>query len=653
MNVAAIPAELREREQWVVWRLEQRDGKPTKVPYRVDGGGRASTTDRDSWDTFENAISALNDNFAGVGFVFSAYDDLVGIDLDHCRRGSGLEPDAAALILAIDSYSEWSQSGDGAHVILRGRLPGPRRRKDTVELYEHGRYFAVTGEHIRGTPTRIEERQAELELIYGMIFPPEADRAVTASFEPLDLDDEQLLERIRASVQGPKFEELWSGRWENLYGSQSEADLALASMLAFWTQADTGRMDALFRRSALMRSKWDARRGESSYGEQTIARALEGVSEVYRPASSRAATTSSPTSSPPRPQVTSSLVPTPLGGDEDVHLVPDLVPPSSWRALDIVALGAQPTPPPEVAGLFYVGKNHLVSGEPEAGKSWLAQAAVAAELNEGHGALWVDADDVGAGDLLERLRSLGVADAVIGRLFAYVLPDEPLTEDALPHLLAAIEQREARLAVFDGFNPLLALQGLDPNSGVDVERLYQLLDPVRKAGCATVWTDNVVKSKEARGAWAIGSERKKSKAEVQLGMRSLEPFGRGRTGKARLEVFKDRPGHLRAAPPGIFVLTSDGERCSWRLEADRSRDEEGAFRPTGLMERVSRYLELHAEPQSLNAIEADVTGRAKYVRVAVERLVAEGYALESEGPRGARLVQTVRAFREDDESEGA
>jgi AAA domain len=363
----------------------------------------------------------------------------------------------------------------------------------------------------------------------------------------------------------------------------------------------------------------------------------------------RGETTSSPTSSPPRPQVTSSLVPTPYGGDEDEHLVPDLVPSSSWTPSDIVALGAEPTLPPEVAGLFYVGKNHLLSGESEAGKTWLALAAVADELNAGRGVLWVDADDVGAGDLLERLRSLEVADDVIARLFAYVLPDDGLSEGDLLELVAALERRSARLAIFDGFNPLLGLHGLDPNTGVDVERLYQLLDPIRKAGCASVWTDNVVKSKEARGAWAIGSERKKSKAEVHLGVRALEQFGRNRTGKARLDVFKDRPGHLRASPPGLFVLTSDGERCSWQFEDDHSHDEQGAFRPTRLMEKVSRYLEQWGEPQSRNAIEQAVIGNAQAKRLAIERLIAEGYALESQGPRGARPVQSVRPFREENE----
>lgn len=294
MNVAAIPAELRERRQWVCWRFEQREGKQTKPPWRVDGSAHASADDPASWGSFEEALETLEaGKVDGLGYVFAADDPFCGVDLDRCRNGSGLHPDAAAIVLRLDSYTEWSPSGGGVHVLLRGRLPGSRRRKGQVEMYDRARFFCVTGEHLRGTRQAIEERQRELEQVYEALFPASA-AAVSVAVEPLDLDDEELLEKIRSSAQGAKFEALWEGRWENLYGSQSEADLALASMLAFWTRADAVRMDSLFRRSGLMRDKWGACRGESSYGEQTIARALEGVSEVYRPARPRPSPSSRP-----------------------------------------------------------------------------------------------------------------------------------------------------------------------------------------------------------------------------------------------------------------------------------------------------------------------------------------------------------------------
>ncbi len=183
-----------------------------------------------------------------------------------------------------------------------------------------------------------------------------------------------------------------------------------------------------------------------------------------------------------------------------------------------------------------------------------------------------------------------------------------------------------------------------------MERFYRLIDPVRKQGVASVLTDNVVKSPEARGGWAIGSERKKSKAEVHLGMKGLEALVRGGTGKARIDVHKDRPGHLERPSPGTLVLVSHGDACSWRIDPDQSRDVDGEFRPTALMEKVSRYLELRAEAVSRNQIESDVLGKRGYIRIAIDRLIMEGYAKELPGSNRARLVELERAFREEEDS---
>ena len=137
-----------------------------------------------------------------------------------------------------------------------------------------------------------------------------------------------------------------------------------------------------------------------------------------------------------------------------------------------------------------------------------------------------------------------------------------------------------------------------------------------------------MKSREARGAWAIGSERKKSKAEVHLGMKTLTPLVRGGTGRAKIDVHKDRPGHLTRPSAGIFVVET-GPDFAWRIDPDDSHGELGEFRPTALMEKVSRFLELRpGEPQTRNQIEQAKLGKAEYVRVAMDRLVEERFATE-------------------------
>lgn len=360
---------------------------------------------------------------------------------------------------------------------------------------------------------------------------------------------------------------------------------------------------------------------------------------------------------PPRPKVDPVPVPTPYRGDGVGHPVPDPVPGfgtesfsegSSWVPIDIVAVASEPPAPPAIVDLFYPGYNHLVSGESEALKTWLLLAAVARELGERRGVPWVDGDDVGEGALLERLRLLGASDEAIAALFAYMRPSDPIGEH-IGVVLDVVERRNCRLAVFDGFNPLLALHGLDPNVGADVERFYALVDPIRKQGVANVITDNVVKSREGRGGWAIGSERKRSKAEVHLEMRGLEPLVRGGRGRSKIIVRKDRPGHLERPSPGLFVVEG-GSEFSWRIDPDDSSDEQGGFRPTTLMHKVSHFLERRFDdPQSRTQIEEGVEGKTTYIRVAIDKLIEEGYASEFSGPRGARLVQFLKPFSEDED----
>lgn len=135
-------------------------------------------------------------------------------------------------------------------------------------------------------------------------------------------------------------------------------------------------------------------------------------------------------------------------------------------------------------------------------------------------------------------------------------------------------------------------------------------------------------------------------------MRALEPLVRGGAGRARIDVHKDRPGHLLRPICGMFVIESGVDGCSLRIDADDSHDEKGDFRPTALMAKVSRYLELHgAEPLSRNQVEKGVAGKAEYVRAAIDRLVEEGYATEFAGSNRTRLVRLERALEPENEDE--
>jgi hypothetical protein len=235
------------------------------------------------------------------------------------------------------------------------------------------------------------------------------------------------------------------------------------------------------------------------------------------------------------------------------------------------------------------------------------------------------------------------------RRFAYLEPEEAATPLAVDHVRGLLAQRHGRLVVFDAFNSALMLHGLDPSSTVEVERFWRIVvHPFSSAGVAVALPDHVVKQRDARGKYAYGSERKHSGAEVHLGMVAVEPFGRGRTGRAKLTVHKDRPGFFERPSPGLFVLVSDPDdgRCRWEVEPDSSITDGGDFRPTHLMERVSRYLEIYDEARPRRAIEDNVKGKAEYLRQAIDALIGEGHAVEFDGPRGARLVKLETPYWE-------
>ena len=142
-----IPEELKSRPQWVVWHAVGE--KPDKVPYSPRTCRKASSTDLTTWSTFEEAVEAYEQNeYAGLGFVFSSGDRYTGIDLDNCVDGNGeIAGWALEIARSFDSYTELSTTGTGLHIIVRGDVPN--RRKGDLEVYSSKRFFTVTG-HVVG-----------------------------------------------------------------------------------------------------------------------------------------------------------------------------------------------------------------------------------------------------------------------------------------------------------------------------------------------------------------------------------------------------------------------------------------------------------------------------------------------------------------------
>lgn len=269
VQAECLPEELKALPRWVLWRAAVRDGKTTKVPYCLDGS-KAKSNDPRTWTTFEKTLEAYEAGQAdGMGFVFSEDDDILGVDLDKCVNDDGtLIPQAKAIVDSLDSYTELSIGGRGIHVICRGSLDkgikvGP------VEVYPFGRYFTMSG-HLFEDRGEIKDSQQAVDRLVRLLRPPKkkAQRRTGGAY----VSNDRLVERAMAAKNGTKFATLWNGDVGG-YKSHSEADLALLSILMFWTNGDEDRTDALFRQSGLCRDKWTNR---ADYRERCFNRLRSG-----------------------------------------------------------------------------------------------------------------------------------------------------------------------------------------------------------------------------------------------------------------------------------------------------------------------------------------------------------------------------------------
>lgn len=273
----AIPAELRELSQWVAYRAYPRKNKPgklDKVPINPATGCNASTTDPLTWASFEEAMACANrEGLAGIGFVFTDDDPFVGVDFDDCidLETGVVDQLLSERIDALATYTELSMSGTGVHCIARATLTTPGRKRGKVEMYDTGRFFATTGNHYAGTPLFIEDRQEAIDSLHAEVFGKENETMLLPSVK--SASDDEILQRAREAKNGAKFDSLWAGNTAG-YASQSEADLALCGILAFWTVGDTAQIDRMFRLSGLMREKWDEKRGAQTYGQRTVAKSI-------------------------------------------------------------------------------------------------------------------------------------------------------------------------------------------------------------------------------------------------------------------------------------------------------------------------------------------------------------------------------------------
>jgi len=318
----------------------------------------------------------------------------------------------------------------------------------------------------------------------------------------------------------------------------------------------------------------------------------------------------------------------------------------NWQAINLAAPEfARPSEPPVTLGLFYAGKRHALSGPPEAAKTLLAHISLLEHMRGGQvrGA-FVDFEADEPTTRLMLLELGGSLDELAS--IHYFNPSEPPEPEDVDSLVAA----GVTFVVLDSVAGAFDISDLDDNRRGDAERFARVwIRPFFDRGVGTVVIDHVVKDPERRGRFQIGSERKLGTVDVHFGLEPIKHLHRGGSGLVRIATHKDRPGHLARPFVADVELTSHPEThaISWRfVEASSTADAaDDDWQPTNLMRRVSDWLAQQTEPVPRSHIEKAGLGKsAIYVRRALDALIADGYAAETPGPRGARLCSHVRDF---------
>lgn len=183
-RLQAMPAEMRERPQWLLWRFVVKPDakKPAKMPYYVNGcprgwprgrpnDGRPTERqpqvdqghelDRACLATLDQVIQRLQGSlqWEGAGFAFLPGDGLIGIDVDGAvdRATGELSELCRTVVEACESYTELSPSGAGVHVIVKGDTETFKSDDIGLEVYCGRQYFTCTGRALEGTAAAVQD----------------------------------------------------------------------------------------------------------------------------------------------------------------------------------------------------------------------------------------------------------------------------------------------------------------------------------------------------------------------------------------------------------------------------------------------------------------------------------------------------------------
>ena len=611
-DILHVPAPLPELRQWVCWGAP---GRHRKCPYNPSTGYPAKAGQPETWAALEDALSAMRaGRYEGVGFEFAEGGGIVGVDFDHCLQGGALTPWAAAWVDRLDSYTELSPSGEGLHVLCKGKLPGGSVKRPLAEMYDRARYFTFTGKAWGGAPKPLRDAQEAICALYEELQAgarqTQQQPAQPAPTPALPAEGKNYLSV--GLEKDRKLAALWDGERPN--GNESTDDMALMNKLAYWCNGDFAAMRDAFLSSPHYQSKDEAHRKKAlrkDYIPRTIDMAVKSCA--------RTAAADDATYKERRAQAQEEGV---LDWDDVIRAEGDAAPaqsgapalpaaplPEAGRTSHKPALipaSAVPYEPPRwtLAPYFQRGKGTLIQGDNGAGKTAF-MCAIAAHVSTGAPVLDMPVEAPGnviilsVEDDLAVLRGRIEADGGDLNRCHFVTNAAGLTF-ASPEIEAMIRQVGAKLIIFDPFQAFLG-------AGVDMFRpnetrpqLSKLFDICEREDCACAIIAHTVKS--------VGDKspvnRSLGSVDIPASMRSILHLIRNPDNEDECVML-----HVKCsnAPRGKSLVYTIGSRggIQWKGFSELTADD-----LTAIVKRKEKGIPYEREPlvQVLNQLITDRPG---------------------------------------------
>jgi hypothetical protein len=526
-----IPDKLKQHDHWLCYRGEWSKGKKklNKIP-KTAKGTAASSTDEGTWTTFENAAAAAGTRgLDGVGFAGLGRTRFTGIDIDHCidPETGEISPYAMKIVRELDSYTEITPSRAGLRIWVEadkvpGSWCGSKNDERELEVYSQGRFFTVTGWHLKGTPHTIEKRQEAFDAFMSREAPPDKpkpERKPYTGSEDYVLELDEFLGEfgvtVLRSINDANSERAYGivCPWahEHTGGDTSGTRVGQYPSGALWFQCNHAHCDG---------RRWEHFREELD-------------PEAYRRASITVGGKKISAEAAPAPPETRSRFeridlgePIESGMEPAEMLVPDVL---------------------------YAGSVHGIYSAGGKGKTFFALWLIKQVIDQDLPVMLLDQEN-GVRIISERLRALGVSAEQARRCLHYFpFPSMPLEAGAAAEFEELLDEVKPALVVFDSWINFLASAGLDENSSVDIAQWADAYSQkARQRGMAILLLDHIPKD----GNTARGSGRKLDYVDVMWELTKPQDFDRETVGRIDLRLKKDREGWM---PWGVAFTVGGSE----------------------------------------------------------------------------------------------